>query len=189
VLQCCLAVADASRFSTGSVLLCALLSSQWLACGRFTEHHICCKRPIGRRSHLNRNVSNDGHLLLYTLSHIEPSGNAPVRPGYNELTLQLATAACHVQVLESYHPMIGCILYMCDNVVLAQYSARVIASGPYIISSYTSTCPVPTHLLMHIVFGHRAITPSDIVVLRICCTLTLIQLKPKFVKHTIRLKQ
>jgi hypothetical protein len=24
----------------------------------------------------------DGHLLLYTLSHIEPSGNAPVRPGY-----------------------------------------------------------------------------------------------------------
>jgi hypothetical protein len=39
----------------------------------------------------------DGHLLLYTLSHIEPSGNAPVRPGYNELTLQLATAACHVQ--------------------------------------------------------------------------------------------
>jgi hypothetical protein len=38
-----------------------------------------------------------GHLLLYTLSHIEPSGNAPVRPGYNELTLQLATAACHVQ--------------------------------------------------------------------------------------------
>jgi hypothetical protein len=45
----------------------------------------------------------DGHLLLYTLSHVEPSGNAPVRPGYNELTLQLATAACHVQVLESYH--------------------------------------------------------------------------------------
>jgi hypothetical protein len=39
----------------------------------------------------------DGHLLLYTLSHIEPSGNAPVRSGYNELTLQLATAAWHVQ--------------------------------------------------------------------------------------------
>jgi hypothetical protein len=39
----------------------------------------------------------DGHLLLYTLSHVEPSGNAPVRPGYNELTLQLAMAACHVQ--------------------------------------------------------------------------------------------
>jgi hypothetical protein len=35
--------------------------------------------------------------VLYALSHIEPSGNAPVRPGYNELTLQLATAACHVQ--------------------------------------------------------------------------------------------
>jgi hypothetical protein len=46
---------------------------------------------------------HDGHLLLYTLSHIELLGNAPVRPGYNELTLQLATAACHVQVLESYH--------------------------------------------------------------------------------------
>jgi hypothetical protein len=42
-------------------------------------------------------LADDGHLLLYTLSHIEPSGNAPVRPGYNELTLQLATAACHVQ--------------------------------------------------------------------------------------------
>jgi hypothetical protein len=40
---------------------------------------------------------DDGHLLLNTLSHVEPSGNAPVRPGYNELTLQLATAACHVQ--------------------------------------------------------------------------------------------
>jgi hypothetical protein len=39
----------------------------------------------------------DGHLLLYTLSHIEPSGNAPMRLGYNELTLQLATAACHDQ--------------------------------------------------------------------------------------------
>jgi hypothetical protein len=37
----------------------------------------------------------DGHLLLYTLSHVEPSGNAPVRPGYNELTLQLAMVACH----------------------------------------------------------------------------------------------
>jgi hypothetical protein len=36
-----------------------------------------------------------GHLLLYTLSHVEPSGNALVRPGYNELTLQLAMAACH----------------------------------------------------------------------------------------------
>jgi hypothetical protein len=39
----------------------------------------------------------NGHLLLYTISHVEPLGNAPVRPGYNELTLQLATAACHVQ--------------------------------------------------------------------------------------------
>jgi hypothetical protein len=46
-------------------------------------------------------IRYDGHLLLYTLSHVEPSGNAPVRPGYNELTLQLATAACHVQVFES----------------------------------------------------------------------------------------
>ena len=42
-------------------------------------------------------VASNSHLLLYTLSHIKPSGNAPVRPGYNELTLQLATAACHVQ--------------------------------------------------------------------------------------------
>jgi hypothetical protein len=36
-------------------------------------------------------------LLLYTLSHVEPSGNAPVRQGYNESTLQLAMAACHDQ--------------------------------------------------------------------------------------------
>jgi hypothetical protein len=42
----------------------------------------------------NNDCVLDGHLLLYTLSHIEPSGNAPMRPGYNELTLQLATAAC-----------------------------------------------------------------------------------------------
>jgi hypothetical protein len=42
-------------------------------------------------------LNHDGHLLLYTLSHVEPSGNAPVRPGYNELSVQLATAACHVQ--------------------------------------------------------------------------------------------
>jgi hypothetical protein len=53
-------------------------------------------------SYEQRNQSNVarprvGHLLLYTLSHVEPSGNAPVRPGYSELTLQLATAACHVQ--------------------------------------------------------------------------------------------
>jgi hypothetical protein len=31
----------------------------------------------------------DGHLLLETRSHVEPSGNE-VKPGYNELTLQLA---------------------------------------------------------------------------------------------------
>jgi hypothetical protein len=52
---------------------------------------------------------NDGHLLLYTLSHIEPSGNAPVRPGYNELTLQRATAACHVQCPNSNSLMKTCI--------------------------------------------------------------------------------
>jgi hypothetical protein len=51
----------------------------------------------------------DGHLLLYTLSHIEPSGNAPVRPGYNELTLQRATAACHVQCPNSNSLMKVCI--------------------------------------------------------------------------------
>jgi hypothetical protein len=41
--------------------------------------------------------SSNGHLLLYTLRHIEPLNSASVRPQYNELTLQLATAACHVQ--------------------------------------------------------------------------------------------
>jgi hypothetical protein len=42
---------------------------------------------------------SNGHLLLETLSlsHVELLGNAPVRPGYNELSLQLATAACHAQ--------------------------------------------------------------------------------------------
>jgi hypothetical protein len=38
----------------------------------------------------NDMLSLNGHLLLYTLSRDEPSGNAPVRPRYNELTLQLA---------------------------------------------------------------------------------------------------
>jgi hypothetical protein len=50
-----------------------------------------------------------GHLLLYTLSHIEPSGNAPVRPGYNELTLHRAIAACHVQCPNSNSLMKRCI--------------------------------------------------------------------------------
>jgi hypothetical protein len=54
-----------------------------------------CDMQICKRSGFY--LECDGHLLLYTLSHIELSGNAPVRPGYNELTLQLATAACHVQ--------------------------------------------------------------------------------------------
>jgi hypothetical protein len=41
----------------------------------------------------------DGHLLLYTLCHVEPGiGRCSGETGpYNELTLQLATAACHVQ--------------------------------------------------------------------------------------------
>jgi hypothetical protein len=76
-------------------------------------------------------VASNGHLLLYTLSHIEPSGNAPVRPGYNELTLQLAMAACHVQrpnlnyltktniILQNYRVvhMSGIYLRMCCNQV------------------------------------------------------------------------
>jgi hypothetical protein len=56
-------------------------------------HIIDCTKP----SSLSAIPFGDGHLLLYTLSHVEPSGNAPVRPGYNELTLQLATAACYVR--------------------------------------------------------------------------------------------
>jgi hypothetical protein len=64
-----------------------------------------------------------GHSLLYTLSYVEPSGNAPVRPGYNELTLQRATAACHVQVFKSYHTYNKhvCVVYVCQQAWMHVY--------------------------------------------------------------------
>lgn len=53
--------------------------------------------PCWSEMHDNHIQWSDHLRFINALSHVEPSGKLPVRPGYNELTLQLATAASHVQ--------------------------------------------------------------------------------------------